>query len=197
MNTPVTIVLPVHNAQNSLRGSLLRMMELAETTGRRLQVAVVDDGSTDATFEVACELASEFPQVHVLRQPYQRGLGAALEQVRNRLGVSDVVAHNGIADIDHRELAALLSTAGGLPAAATPAVDRTADAYGSRRTAALPTLNVRLAEAHRSSNSFRWLRIDEPAAPRRQRTKTPVLGAALNGLMPTNFDRTGGGLLGR
>lgn len=197
MNTPVTIVLPVHNAQNSLRGSLLRMMELAETTGRRLQVAVVDDGSTDATFEVACELASEYPQVHVFRQPYQRGLGAALEQVRNRLGVSDVVAHNGIAEIDHRELASLLASSGGVAAAAPLAVDRNHDAHGSRRTAALPTLNTRLAEAHRSSSSFRWLRIDEAAAPRRQRTKTPVLGAALNGLMPTNFDRAGGGLLGR
>jgi hypothetical protein len=111
--------------------------------------------------------------------------------------VSDVVAHNGVAEIDHRDLAALLASPAGLPAASSPAVDRKGDAYGSRRAAALPALNARLAEAHRASNSFRWLRIDEPAAPRRQRTKAPVLGAALNGLMPSNFDHTGGGLLGR
>lgn len=179
MNHPVTIVLPVHNAERSLRSSLLGLMELAETTGRRLQVAVVDDGSTDATYEIACELASEFPQLHVLRQPYQRGLGAALEQVRSRLGVTDVVAHNGVGEIDHQELLAII---GGAPQARPAAA--TAESRGTRRTAALPALSARIAESQRAGGAFRWLRIDEPAAPRRMRPGTPVLGAALDGLMP-------------
>lgn len=194
MNAPVTIVIPVHNAQHSLRGSLLKVMELAETTGRRLQVAVVDDGSTDATFEVACELASEYPQVHVVRQPYQRGLAAALEQVRTRLGVSDVVAHNGIAEIDHRELAALLAAGDHRLPSSQAVADRPSDARSSRRAASAPTLNVRLAEAHHSGSSFRWLRIDEPAAPRRRPAATPVLGAALNGLMSSYNHGAGAGV---
>lgn len=184
MNAAVTIVLPVHNVQRTLRSSLLGMMELAETTGRRLQVAVVDDGSTDATYEIACELASEFPQLTVLRQPYQRGLGSALELVRSRLGITDVVAHNGVGEIDHHELAILLGGSERRDAPHASAAAIADNSRGSRRAGALPTLNARLAEAHRTGGAFRWLRIDEPAAPRRKRAATPVLGAALDGLMP-------------
>ena len=196
LNPAVTIVLPVHNAQRTLRSSLLGLMELAETTGRRLQVAVVDDGSTDATYEIACELASEFPQLHVLRQPYQRGLGSALEQVRSRLGVTDVVAHNGIGKIDHQELALLLNA--GTERRDAPHANAAAiagEGRGSRRAGSQPTLQTRLAEAHRSGGAFRWLRIDEPAASRRKRSTTPVLGAALDGLMPT-MSRYGSPLAG-
>jgi hypothetical protein len=186
LNHAVTIVLPVHNVQRTLRSSLIGLLDLAETTGRRLQVAVVDDGSTDATYEIACELASEFPQLHVLRQPYQRGLGAALEQVRSRLGITDVVAHSGIGAIDHEELATLLAAgAERRDAPHASAVAISGAGRGARRAAALPTLNGRLAEAHRTGGAFRWLRIDEPATLRRKRTGAPVLGAALDGLMPS------------
>lgn len=186
MNPAVTIVLPVHNAQRTLRSSLLGLMELAETTGHRIQVAVVDDGSTDATYEVACELASEFPQLQVLRQPYQRGLGAALEQVRTRLGVTDVVAHNGIGEIDHRELAPLLNAgAERRDAPHANAASMAGEGRGTRRAVSQPILAARPVEARRSGGAFRWLRIDEPSVSRRKRSTTPVLGAALDGLMPS------------
>lgn len=185
MNPAVTIVLPVHNAQRTLRSSLLGLMELAETTGRRIQVAVVDDGSTDATYEIACELASEFPQLQVLRQPYQRGLGAALEQVRSRLGVTDVVAHSGIGEINHQELARLLNAGTERRDAPHAAATMAGEDRGSRRAGSQPALAARLVESHRIGGAFRWLRIDEPAASRRKRTTTPVLGAALDGLMPS------------
>ena len=185
LNPAVTIVLPIHNAQRTLRSSLLGLLELAETTGRRMQVAVVDDGSTDATYEIACELASEFPQLQVLRQPYQRGLGAALEQVRSRLGVTDVIAHNGIGEIDQQELALLL-TAGSERRdwAHAAGSSLTGEGRGTRRSGSQPALAARLVDAHRSGGAFRWLRIDEPAASRRKRS-TPVVGAALDGLMPS------------
>lgn len=193
MNPAVTIVLPVHNAQRTLRSSLLGLLELAETTGRRIQVAVVDDGSTDATYEIACELASEFPQLHVLRQPYQRGLGAALEQVRSRLGVADVVAHNGIGEIDHQELAQLLNA--GTERRDAPHAAAAGEGRGTRRAGSQPALAARLVEAHRVGGAFRWLRIDEPAVSRRKRSTTPVLGAALDGLMPA-MNSYGGPLAG-
>jgi hypothetical protein len=183
LNPAVTIVLPVHNVQRTLRSSLLELMELAETTGRHLQVAVVDDGSTDATYEVACELACEFPQLQVLRQPYQRGLGAALELVRVRLAVTEVVAHSGVGPIDYRELASLI---GGGERRDEPhaAAALAGEGRGSRRAGSAPALAARTGEARRAGGAFRWLRIDEPTASRRHRSATPVLGAALDGLMP-------------
>lgn len=185
MNSPVTIVLPVHNAERSLRSSLLGLMELAETTGRRMQVAVVDDGSTDATYEIACELASEFPQLQILRQPYQRGLGAALEQVRSRLRVTDVVAHSGVGEINHQELALLLGAEGDRrDAPHPPAATLMGEGRGTRRGGLQASSRPPLVEGRRSSGAFRWLRIDEPAGSRRKRSGSPVLGSALDGLMP-------------
>jgi hypothetical protein len=96
-----------------------------------------------------------------------------------------VVAHNGVGEIDHQELAILLASGTERRDAPHAAAAITGEGRGSRRTAALPTINARLAEAHRAGGAFRWLRIDEPAAPRRKRSTAPVLGAALDGLMPS------------
>lgn len=185
LNSAVTIVLPVHNAQRTLRSALMGVMELAETTNRRLQVAVVDDGSVDATYEIACELASEFPQLRVLRQPYQRGLGAALEQVRAKLGVTDVVAHSGYGAIDHHELADLLLSSGEKRGAVPAAGRHPSDSRATRRESPAASASGRIVAPPRAGGAFRWLRIDEPSAARRVRKTGPILGSALDGLMPS------------
>jgi hypothetical protein len=104
VDSAVTIVLPVHNAERTLRPMITRILDLAAAPTRRLMVAIVDDGSTDETFEAACELARDYPQVRVFRQPYQQGLGPALEQVRLKLSVEEVIVHDGVGPIDLDEL---------------------------------------------------------------------------------------------
>ncbi|HEX6962344.1 MAG TPA: glycosyltransferase [Lacipirellula sp.] len=175
-----TIVLPVHNMERSLRPEVMRILDLAEILGRRVAVAIVDDGSHDGTYEAACELARQFPQVQVLRQPYQRGLGAALEQVRLRLRVDRVVAHDGVAAIDLDELAQVLASER-MTGAETDLRQSACEGRGSRRIGgALPT-HVRPAPKAGKTSTFRWLRLDEPITPRRSRAYHPAL-AASNGL---------------
>lgn len=175
MNSAATIVLPVHNAERSIRTIVARVLELTETTGRSLQLVLVDDGSTDGTFEAACELARQFPQVVVLRQPHQGGLRPALDLVRRRLNVQNVIAHNGAGGVNLEELASLLTApmdarpaAAPQPLASVLETDR-----GSRRFGPISQLHDRLAAAHRSLGAFRWLRLDEPIVPRRK-TSTPL-----------------------
>ena len=178
MKPAATIVLPVHNVERSLRPVLLQILDLSAGAARRLQIAVVDDGSTDGTYETACELARQFPQIHVLRQPYQSGLGPALEMVRRQLGVDQVVAHDGVTAIDLNELAALLAEPAQAASLSAKALAQHAagDARGSRRFASITRLNARMAEAHRSMGAFRWLRIEEPLAPRRTRPVSLAAG---------------------
>jgi glycosyltransferase involved in cell wall biosynthesis len=179
LETAVTIVLPVHNGERALRGAIFEILDLIETTSRRLQVVVVDDGSTDGTFETACELAVQFPQVRVLRQPFQRGVGAALDYVRQRLDVREVIAHDGAGRIDVEELGSLLAAPPAYaPLPATQLVRGSSDSRGSRRFGAVSALNHRLAAAHRLATSFRWLRFEEPLRPRRK------AGAASRGDAP-------------
>ena len=174
MYSQATIVLPVHNMERTLRPEVIRILDLAEALGRRLQVAIVDDGSHDATYEIACELAREFPQVRVLRQPYQRGLGGALDQVRQRLRVNQVIVHDGVAAIDVDELAETLAMGRTETEAAAGARPAAAENYGSRRMPSAPSAGTRRALAPRRSGTFRWLRLDEPIAPRRSRAALSV-----------------------
>lgn len=171
---------------SALRSSLLGLMELAETTGHRIQVAVVDDGSTDATYEVACELASEFPQLQVLRQPCQPGLGAAAWASSYSIGRD----RRGCPQRDWRDRSTGTGAPAGTPApnAATPprqCGSHGRQGAGHQHAVSQPILAARLVEAHRSGGAFRWLRISRAAVSRRKRSTTPVLGAALDGLMPS------------
>jgi hypothetical protein len=175
VSSPVTIVLPVHNAERTLRPMIASILELANAPQRRLTIAIVDDGSTDDTFETASELARDYPQVRVFRQPFQGGLGPALEDVRQRLGVSEAIVHDGVGPIDLSQLAALLNEGAAAPAAAADAAF--AEHRGSRRFAAVSALNTRMASAHRSIMSFHWLKLAEPARPRRRTTVLAHLNA--------------------
>jgi hypothetical protein len=54
------------------------LLEVLPELTARFEVVVVDDGSTDATIEVADELATYYPQVTALRHAMPRGRAAAL-----------------------------------------------------------------------------------------------------------------------
>jgi hypothetical protein len=188
LNASITVVLPVHNVERRLRREVLQILDLADILGRKIQLAVIDDGSTDGTFEIACELERQFPQLSVIRQPFRSGLGSALEQVRTRLGLEQVVAHDGVGAIDLDELAYLLAAApqpAYLPAPHAVSID----GRGSRRVAARATLSSRLTESSRSGVSFCWLRLDEPLAPRRKQVHATPRVAATGNILETDVGR--------
>jgi hypothetical protein len=190
LDSAVTIVLPVHNAERTLRPMIMGILDLATAPTRRLTVAIVDDGSTDETFEAACELARDYPQVRVFRQPYPQGLGPALEQVRLKLRVEEVIVHDGVGPMDLDELGGLLGAAPSRAAAV--AHEAPEEGRGSRRFAAVTALNARMAEAHRAVASFHWLRLAEPARPRRRYAPLPPLGAESPPTIPlTNLSSFG------
>jgi len=67
----VSVVIPAYNEEAGLRKIVPRLRRLAEVA----EVIVVDDGSTDATAEIAAEAGAR-----VVRQPYNKGYGAALKR---------------------------------------------------------------------------------------------------------------------
>jgi len=70
----VSIIVPVFNAETSLRYSV---SSLLEQSYRNLEIIIVNDGSSDSTQLIANELALEDPRVRVLEFAFNRGAYAA------------------------------------------------------------------------------------------------------------------------
>jgi glycosyltransferase involved in cell wall biosynthesis len=82
----VTVVVPAFNEETGIGPTLAEIRGVLQGLGRPWELLVVDDGSTDATAELAREQGAE-----VLRLPCNRGYGAALKAGIARAGFDLVV----------------------------------------------------------------------------------------------------------
>ncbi|MGP3926529.1 dolichyl-phosphate beta-glucosyltransferase [Streptomyces sp. 8N616] len=74
----LSVVIPAYNEEQRLRPGMDEVCRYLRTTGRRWELIVVDDGSTDRTAEVAAEAAAAEPRIRLLRAPANRGKGHAV-----------------------------------------------------------------------------------------------------------------------
>jgi glycosyltransferase involved in cell wall biosynthesis len=75
----LSLILPAHNEEANLRPVVERALEVLPQQCRDWEIIVVDDGSRDATAEIAAALADANPgRVRVVTHPRNRGYGAAL-----------------------------------------------------------------------------------------------------------------------
>ena len=170
MNQSLTVVLPMHNGERYLRSSILDLLDLAHEMTSAMELVIVDDASTDETYETACELARVYPQVRVLRQSVRQGLSAALALVRNQLSPDVVVVHDGISAIESNDLKALLemdSQGNNVDPSTQIYNEDSIDTAGSRRFGSLRSLQNNMEKAHHKISSFTWIRLEKPLTPRR------------------------------
>jgi Glycosyl transferase family 2 len=107
LNKSLTVVLPVYNGETRLRKSVHEILELASELTSKFGVLIIDDGSNDATYEVAEELAARYPQVSVRRHRHRRGLGPTIDYVQRRVRSDAVIVHDGTTPIDAGEMRSL------------------------------------------------------------------------------------------
>ncbi|HEY5315198.1 MAG TPA: glycosyltransferase, partial [Pirellulales bacterium] len=69
LKSSLSVVLPVCNDQAHLARRLSSLLEVLPEVAGRFEMAVIDHGSSDATAEVAHDLAASYPQVCVLSYP--------------------------------------------------------------------------------------------------------------------------------
>ena len=84
MERSLSVLLPVENAQSSLAETVSRILEVLPELTETFELVIIDDGSTDATIEVADELEARYPQVRVVHHGDRRGRAAALKSGVNR-----------------------------------------------------------------------------------------------------------------
>lgn len=89
MNNTLSLILAVRDCEASLSRHVARWLEIIPELTQRFEVLIVDDGSHDHTFDIAEELAREYPQVRALRNSVPRGTQQAvrtgLEQARGEI----------------------------------------------------------------------------------------------------------------
>ncbi|NLS92989.1 MAG: glycosyltransferase family 2 protein [Planctomycetaceae bacterium] len=79
MERSLTVLLPVENSQATLAKNVRRLLEVLPDLTDSFEVVVIDDGSTDATLEVADELSTQYPQIRVVRSATPRGRTRAIQ----------------------------------------------------------------------------------------------------------------------
>src|SRR5438046_1697849 len=75
----VSVFFPAYNDSGTIASMVIRAVKTASELTADYEVIVVNDGSTDATAEVANELARTYPHVRVVHHPANRGYGGALQ----------------------------------------------------------------------------------------------------------------------
>jgi glycosyltransferase involved in cell wall biosynthesis len=121
----LSVLMPVYNEARTLRTIVARV--LASPVSLPIELVCVDDGSRDRSAEILEALAASEPRIRVIRQPYNKGKGAAIrtaiEHMRGDIGL--------IQDSD------LEYDPGDYPALIAPILEGKADAvFGSRFAAA-------------------------------------------------------------
>lgn len=78
MPRSLTVLLPVHNAQSTLATHVSGILEIVSELTDRFELLIIDDGSSDATGEIAQELSRRYPQIRTIYHNRQRGREAAV-----------------------------------------------------------------------------------------------------------------------
>jgi glycosyltransferase involved in cell wall biosynthesis len=74
----LSIVIPAHNEESRLPGTLRQVIQFIEKQSYSAEILVVENGSRDRTFDVAQEFAACCPNLRVIRHS-QRGKGYAVQ----------------------------------------------------------------------------------------------------------------------
>lgn len=95
MQRSLSVLFPVRDAQATLADSVHEILDVVADTSNRFEVVIIDDGSSDATSEVAHELTRHYPQIRVVRHSRPMGREEAIDTGLRRSQGDVVVVHEG------------------------------------------------------------------------------------------------------
>jgi glycosyltransferase involved in cell wall biosynthesis len=74
----ISVFSPCYNEEKNIEKLLSNILDFLPNISSDYEIIIVDDGSTDATAEIAERFTLEHPQVKVIRHKKNKGYGAAL-----------------------------------------------------------------------------------------------------------------------
>ena len=76
--TGLSVFFPAYNDSGTIASLVITALHTARRLTPDFEIIIVNDGSADATAEIADELAMTYPEVRVVHHPSNRGYGGAL-----------------------------------------------------------------------------------------------------------------------
>jgi glycosyltransferase involved in cell wall biosynthesis len=103
----LSVFFPAYNDAGTIASLVIQAVQVSSRLTPNFEVIVVNDGSGDATAEIADELARTYPQVRVIHHARNRGYGGAL-RTGFASATKDLVAYtDGDAQYDPAEIEVL------------------------------------------------------------------------------------------
>ncbi|MBI4641881.1 MAG: glycosyltransferase family 2 protein [Candidatus Tectomicrobia bacterium] len=75
---PVSVVIPAYNEESSIGQTISEIVGTMDGSGIEYEIIVVDDGSTDNTYQVIKEIAGRNGKMKIVRHPENLGYGKAI-----------------------------------------------------------------------------------------------------------------------
>ncbi len=108
----LSVFFPAYNDSGTIASLVISALKAAGRLTADHEVLIIDDGSRDATPEIADELARVYPQVRVIHHPVNRGYGGALRTGFEQAAKDYVFYTDGDAQYDPSEMADLWARLG-------------------------------------------------------------------------------------
>ena len=119
----LSILMPVYNERTVVQRCISQVLTAPLPENMERELVVVDDRSTDGTYDILQRLAAEFPQIRLLRHERNRGKGAAVRTAIQAASGDFSLIQDADLEYDPSEYSCLLR----------PLLDGHADAvFGSR-----------------------------------------------------------------
>ena len=103
----LSIFFPAYNDSGTIASLVITARRTAQRLTTDFEIIIVNDGSADATAEIADELARTYPEVRVIHHPANRGYGGALRSGFSGARKALVFYTDGDAQYDPAELEVL------------------------------------------------------------------------------------------
>lgn len=100
----LSIFFPFWNEEQNIEGVVRKALPVAEKLSKKWEIIMVDDGSSDKTYEIAQKLHKEDPRLIAVKLEKNRGYGAALKTGFENARYNLVVFNDGDGQFDFSEV---------------------------------------------------------------------------------------------